>query len=675
MLNKALEAFGDLGDDEELGPADWPTVKKYIASLNDLEGEPVTPYGAQEDDGTPDPMNLKDLRIRLLNGVQAAYWGMLDEGRIRQTTANILMQSVDGALDLVSHEPLCDWRGLKDNVHFPSYYKLLQTSICPRKLVTYFTVERLESACYICAAFLRAHRIARRQLHDFIGDSDVGSVVIDESEAEGEEARKFLEDVRVTFPEVLRVVKTRQVTYSVLNHLIDYVQNLEKVGLLEEKEMLHLHDAVQTDLKKLLRNPPLVKMPKARDLISRHPLFGTVLSSVCVPHEGATKETMKMRGMTLYKEGSKPNGIWLISNGVVKWMSKSIKNKHSLHPTFTHGSTLGLYEVLSGKPYICDMITDSMVLCFFVESEKILSVLRLDPSVEDFLWQESSVVLAKLLLPQIFEKMAMQDLRALVTERSVMNIYIRGETIEIPHHSIGFLLEGFVKTLGTEELITSPAALLPSHGSLSFQNLVSSGTAGASFSHKGSSYLVETRSRVIIFDIAAFEADSALQQRSSFLVPPSAEHLHRPHSKEHLSLMSWPESFYKQRQKQNTENNNQANSLSARAMQLSIYGSMVDIRRCPRSFPRRSLIKQAHSLSYPTVPLHPGRRLVSVKSEGAANVRRNLGMRKLTGNLTPGEGQSKDLRESHVVEGSSDESGAEDEHIVRIDSPSRLSFR
>jgi hypothetical protein len=48
--------------------------------------------------------------------------------------------------------------------------------------------------------------------------------------------------------QVLSVVKTRQVTYSVLNHLIDYVQNLEKVGLLEEKEMLHLHDAVQVIL-------------------------------------------------------------------------------------------------------------------------------------------------------------------------------------------------------------------------------------------------------------------------------------------------------------------------------------------------------------------------------------------------------------------------------------------
>ena len=91
-----------------------------------------------------------------------------------QTTANLLMQSVDEALDLVSDEPLCDWKGLKANVNFPNYYRFLQTSFCPQKLVTYFTVGRLESACYICAAFLCAHRIARRQLHDFIGKNYFG---------------------------------------------------------------------------------------------------------------------------------------------------------------------------------------------------------------------------------------------------------------------------------------------------------------------------------------------------------------------------------------------------------------------------------------------------------------------------------------------------------------------
>lgn len=94
---------------------------------------------------------------------------MLEEGRITQKIANLVMQSVDEALDMVSQEPLSDWKRLKENVHFPNYYKFLQIRLFPRKLATYFTVERLESACYICSAFLRAHRISRGKLHEFIG--------------------------------------------------------------------------------------------------------------------------------------------------------------------------------------------------------------------------------------------------------------------------------------------------------------------------------------------------------------------------------------------------------------------------------------------------------------------------------------------------------------------------
>lgn len=105
----------------------------------------------------------------MIIGVQAAYWVMLDEGRITQTTANLLMQSVDEAMDLVSHQYLCDWNGLKSYVNMPNYFKFIQSSIVPQRIITYFTVERLESACSICAAFLRAHRIASQQLLEFIG--------------------------------------------------------------------------------------------------------------------------------------------------------------------------------------------------------------------------------------------------------------------------------------------------------------------------------------------------------------------------------------------------------------------------------------------------------------------------------------------------------------------------
>lgn len=70
----------------------------------------------------------------------------------------------------------------------------------------------------------------------------------------------------------------------------------------------------------------------------------------------------------------------------------------------------------------------------------------------------------------------MQELRALVVERSNMMICIRGETIEVPQHCVGFLLEGFIKTQGAQDdLIASPAALLPSRGKSILQTSDASG--------------------------------------------------------------------------------------------------------------------------------------------------------------------------------------------------------
>lgn len=71
----------------------------------------------------------------------------------------------------------------------------------------------------------------------------------------------------------------------------------------------------------------------------------------------------------------------------------------------------------------------------------------------------------------------MQDMRTLVAERSSMSVYLRGESFEVPHHSIGFLLEGFVKAHGSHEgFLSAPAPLLPlSWEQQSFHNTEASG--------------------------------------------------------------------------------------------------------------------------------------------------------------------------------------------------------
>lgn len=100
--------------------------------------------------------------------------------------------------------------------------------------------------------------------------------------------------------------------------------------------------------------------------------------------------------------------------------------------------------------------------------------MALSPSTRTWKSQESALVIARLLLPQIFEKMAMHEIRVLVAERSTMNIYIKGEDIELEQNYIGILLEGFLKTRN-QNLITPPGVLLPSSTDLSLFGLESSG--------------------------------------------------------------------------------------------------------------------------------------------------------------------------------------------------------
>lgn len=247
MKNKALEKLGELGEDEELGPDDRQSVCQRITCLKTEEGHCIS-----INENEQHRMDKQDTRLLLLNGVQAAYWRMLCEGKITQTTAILLMRSIDEAVDMVySRNKLVDWERLEAYLEFAGRSKCFQIRCLPLKLQTFFTVEKSRLACYICMAFLRAHKTARRQLRN-IGESIVDKDVIRESKEEGDLATQFLRHVEVEFPQVLPEVRRKSVTYCILLHLSEYVQNLRKSGLLEAKEMDHLHEVVEMDLKRLL---------------------------------------------------------------------------------------------------------------------------------------------------------------------------------------------------------------------------------------------------------------------------------------------------------------------------------------------------------------------------------------------------------------------------------------
>lgn len=78
-----------------------------------------------------------------------------------------------GLEQVARHDVLPDWEGLRHYVRFPRYLKYLpwrSSSFLHQKVATFLLVEQLELACYISAAFLRAHRMTRHHLREFIGN-------------------------------------------------------------------------------------------------------------------------------------------------------------------------------------------------------------------------------------------------------------------------------------------------------------------------------------------------------------------------------------------------------------------------------------------------------------------------------------------------------------------------
>jgi hypothetical protein len=95
-------------------------------------------------------------------GVQAAYWDLLDQDRLSQYEAILLIQSVDRGLD--DETELGDWDELKPYVKLPTWLKWIQRGLSGRmsnSLVNSLVVGSLERGCSMAAGYLRAHQQAR----------------------------------------------------------------------------------------------------------------------------------------------------------------------------------------------------------------------------------------------------------------------------------------------------------------------------------------------------------------------------------------------------------------------------------------------------------------------------------------------------------------------------------
>ncbi|CAI5516184.1 unnamed protein product [Closterium sp. Naga37s-1] len=453
LCEYAVKTFEEIGDDEELGPAEWATVNEYLTCLKQPASHGTLsasaflsrfggsgagsgggsgvgvgvrkshPHDHSQSHEQLRAQQLHDTRLRFLNGVQAAYWSMLEEGRVNQTAAMLLMQAVAEAVDLTTQERrLLLWKALEPHVRMPRYLRLIHRrlrKLLPQRALNWVNVDRLELAASMSAAYIRALRHARQQLRDFLKDSPICEAVILESEEDETPAKKFMEDVRLNFPEVLTIIKTKQVTHAILQGLHGYVENLEHAGLLDQREVMHLHKAVQADMKKLQRSPPFVAMLPAGEVLARQPLIGALPADIRVALLQPLKEATKLSGASLFHEGQPAQGVWLIA---------------SVDVSASRGGSRGAWASVHPAAVCTRQLRGA----------------------------ESCLEVVRVLQPEEFGALSMHELRVLLTDSAHLLTCRPGDTLDLLPSQVAVLLLGSVRPV---DLSLANASAIPFSGS------------------------------------------------------------------------------------------------------------------------------------------------------------------------------------------------------------------
>jgi hypothetical protein len=104
--------------------------------------------------------------------------------------------------------------------------------------------------------------------------------------------------------------------------LTTYVEELDEAGLIDMKEIVHLHDVVQMDLKKLRRAPLLIRPQRAMGLLRSTPLGNHVPDQFEQLVRRDAKERTYLKNAAIYKEGTVGQEVFVVGSGLVKVRGK-----------------------------------------------------------------------------------------------------------------------------------------------------------------------------------------------------------------------------------------------------------------------------------------------------------------------------------------------------------------
>ncbi len=233
LSNLSDELIYEMKQNEFFLKANWEKITKQFLTNNNNQNEQIE-LEVQNDNTETRPVLMESKKI-FLQCLKKQYWNLFDRHMIYKDVVVKLIELVDNVLDSEN----LDWSSSIDQycctISSSCYEKFFYNNIskcCFGKCIQIYNIKHHYN---IVEAFIMGQREVLTKLSDLINDNEIFEQLEDYSNKSEEKGIKFMKEIEIKYPKLVKDIETNQVTYLILKNQERYLKDLFNNGEISDK--------------------------------------------------------------------------------------------------------------------------------------------------------------------------------------------------------------------------------------------------------------------------------------------------------------------------------------------------------------------------------------------------------------------------------------------------------
>lgn len=311
VLEEQINLLHELHGNEFLQGADWQRVQEQVHLQ-----EPGSAAIGRAYREASEQSQAVDFRRRLLEAERRNYWQQLGDGTLGRSATSHLLEAVEHALD--GEPQIHPRRDLQRLWRMPGLIKYLRRLHFPDRLLMSLVFARLVLGYDTARGFIKAQDEVDRHIDELAPSPEQAEGVRREVLLNKREAYEYVEQIRLTFPEIICALETSAASRILLNHERKVIQDLLNSAVLDKSEAERMLADVELRMAQLQELPVRMPQPDPGQLIRQCKLFREL-------PEVSIEALLKVAGQQLYgagdviiRQGDANTALGIVARGAVE---------------------------------------------------------------------------------------------------------------------------------------------------------------------------------------------------------------------------------------------------------------------------------------------------------------------------------------------------------------------